>query len=192
VVFASPILAADLEALAVLAEAWERDGLDTPLLLTPSEFRRSLDTFPLEYQALMDRHIVILGDPPFTEAVVPPEQLRQACEVQAKGHLIQLRQGWLQSGGRDTALQQLLVRSAAPLRALLSNVGHLHGRSHTDEADMALAGARVAGLPGDLVAEILSLDEKPSHAASLVRRLPEYLAASEQLWAFVDQWSVGS
>src|SRR6187399_1981876 len=107
VVFAHSFVAADLEALGALVETWRRDGLDTPLLLTPEEFRRSLDTFPLEYQAMMDRHETISGTPPFQNAVVPPDQLRRACEVQAKGHLIHLRQGWLQAGGHDDVLAAL-------------------------------------------------------------------------------------
>ncbi|MCC7009215.1 MAG: hypothetical protein IT184_10390 [Acidobacteria bacterium] len=190
VVFAHPIEAADLEALTPLVDAWERDGLETPLLLTPEEFRRSLDTFPVEYQALMNRHAVIVGTPPFAEAVVPPEQLRRACEVQAKGHLIHLRQGWLHARGRDAALARLLVESAKPLRAVLANVARLHGVHH--EHDLAQAGARVAGLPAALVDEVLALDDAPEQARHLVRRLPDYLAAAEQLWSFVDRWSIES
>ena len=57
--FASAISAADLEALAALAGTWRHDGLDIPLLLTPDEFTRSLDVFPLEYQTIIDRHVVI-------------------------------------------------------------------------------------------------------------------------------------
>ena len=51
----------DLDALGALAEAWHHDGLATPLVMTPDEFRRSLDTFPLEYQAIIDHHVVIAG-----------------------------------------------------------------------------------------------------------------------------------
>jgi hypothetical protein len=188
VVFAAPILPGDLEALGTLVDNWHRDGLDTPLLLTPDEFRRSLDAFPIEYQAIIDRHVVISGAPPFQAATVPVDRLRDACEVQAKGHLIHLRQGWIDAAGHDERLAALLARSATPLRILLSNVARLSdpGGAHND--GQAMAGARLAGLPEDLIRNVLALEETPEHAEHLLGQLPEYLRASEQLWAFVDGW----
>lgn len=190
VVFGQPFDTRDLDALGAMVETWHRDELDTPLLLTPEEFRRSLDTFPLEYQAMIDRHAVITGTPPFEGIIVAPSQLRRACEVQAKGHLIHLRQGWLEAAGRDDALAALLTRSSGPLRTLLANVSRLHGAPTAHGGDAPLDGARLAGLPDALIRSILALDEAPHHAGALVRQLPEYLAASERLWAFVDRWPI--
>ena len=188
VVFAESITSGDLEAVGALIETWHREGLETPLLLTVTEFRRSLDTFPVEYQTIVDRHVVIVGEPPFRGAAVPLDQLRRACEVQAKGHLIHLRQGWLEAAGHDEALAGLLVRSAAPLRALLTNVARLHGVGDTSDGERALAGARLAGLPGDLIRDVLALDDTPNRGHRLIDALPAYLSASEALWAFVDRW----
>lgn len=187
VVFATDIAAGDLEASSALVHTWHRDGLDTPLLITADEFRRSLDAFPLEYQAIVDRHLVIAGTPPFTDIVVEPQHLRRACEVQAKSHLIHLRQGWIDAAGHETELAGVVARSAGSLRALLSNVARL-SNAHGD-GDPALAGARAAGLDQNLVRDILAIETAPEHAHALVRRLPEYLAATEHLWAFVDGWT---
>jgi hypothetical protein len=189
VAFAQAIAPGDLEALGSLAASWHRDGIDTPLVITPEEFRRSLDAFPLEYQAIVDTHVTIAGEPPFQDLVIAPEHLRRACEVQAKSHLIHLRQGWIDSAGHDEDLTALIARSAAPLRALLSNVARLSG---VDPAahDLALAGARRAGLDENLIHDVLSLEASPEHARHLVRRLADYLTATERLWAFVDAWTV--
>jgi hypothetical protein len=46
--------------------------------MTPDEFRRSLDAFPLEYQAIIDRHVVLAGRSPFSEAEISPADLRRA------------------------------------------------------------------------------------------------------------------
>lgn len=185
VAFVSSVLAADLEALGSLSDVWHRDHLDTPLLLTPEEFRRSLDAFPVEYQALIDRHDVIAGQPPFDNLVIDPANLRRACEVQAKSHLLHLRQGWIEAAGHEERLEDLIVRSAGPLRALLADVARLHGRV---DDDAALAGAQVAGLDDALIRDVLVLEAAPQTAHRLVRRLPDYLATSEQLWMFVDSW----
>jgi hypothetical protein len=73
------------------------------------------------------------------------------------------------------------------LRALLANVSRLHGTGGDDER-AALAGARAASLDETLISEVLALEEHPAQGRHLVRRLPDYLHASEQLWAFVDGW----
>lgn len=187
VAFVTAIHAGDLEALGALADTWRRDGLETPLLLTPDEFHRSLDAFPLEYQALIDRHQVIVGTPPFAGTAVEREHLRHACEAAAKGFLIHVRQGWMEAAGHDDRLAGLMAESAAPLRALLNNVARLQ-RAAGDDGDRALAGARVAGLDVELVAEVLALEATPDRASRMTSRLSDYLAMATTLWAFVDEW----
>src|SRR5690606_13812811 len=59
VVFAADIRPGDLDALGVLVHTWHHEDLETPLVMTPDEFHRSLDAFPVEYQAIIDRHVVI-------------------------------------------------------------------------------------------------------------------------------------
>ncbi len=188
VAFARSIHADDLNALTPLADRWQCDGLDTPLLLTPLEFERSLDAFPLEYQAMLDRHEVIAGTSPFTDARPSDADLRRACEVQAKAFLIHLRQGWVQAAGHAHEQEHLLSESAAPLRALLASVAQLRRGSHSSDAEIASFAAQAIGVPADLVAGIMALDQHPDAARHLTSRLGEYLGAAERLWAHVDGW----
>jgi hypothetical protein len=186
IAFATSIGADDLAALGPLAEAWHRDHLATPLVLTPDEFRRSVDAFPLEYSAILAQHVVIAGRDPFDGAAVDPRDARRACEVTAKSHLIHLRQGWLDAAGHDHELAELIASSAAPLRVLLWELMRLEGGPHNDDP-VAWAHAR-AGLDPALVGAILDVEHEPDRAAALVPRLPEYLATAERLWAFADTW----
>jgi hypothetical protein len=193
VAFASTIEAGDLDALGALVESWHHEQLETPLLLTPDELRRSLDAFPLEYQALIERHIVIAGTPPFAGLTVHHVYLRQACEVEAKGHLIHLRQAWLEAAGHDERLADVMAASAAPLRTLLANVARLDGGDDSLAADpdqAALEGARLAGLDVSLVRNVLAFGSAsaPAAASDASAQMPAYLAAAESLWVFVDQW----
>jgi hypothetical protein len=188
VAFASAVRADDLDALASLTDMWHRESLPTPLVMTPDEFRRSLDTFPAEYQALIDRHAVIDGTSPLAGAAVSRDDLRRACEAQARGHLIHLRQGWMDAGAHHGGKAELLVRSAAPLRHLLANLARLQGEAPADDAALAAFAQRTAGMPESLVAAVLRLTHAPHHAEAVVPRLEEYLSASEALWAFIDAW----
>ena len=193
-VFAETILADDLDALSALAGAWHSDGLAIPLLLTPQEFQRSLDVFPLEYQAILERHVVIAGRPPFGGAAVGHEDLRRACEAQARGHLIHLRQGWLQAGAHDEHLAEMIERSATPFQTLLAHVARLEDGSESasprrpDPDELAGFAERAIGMPAELARGIFELDEHPERSHQLVTRLADYLAATERLWQLADAW----
>lgn len=186
--FVTSIAPDDLDAVGSLVETWTRERLGTPLLVTVDEFRRSLDTFPAEYQSLLDHHVVIDGVPPFDGVRINPDDLRRACEVQARGHLIHLRQGWIDAHGSSRRLEALLVRSAAPLRLVLSNLAQLQGEDHADDAALAAFASRAAGMSADLVRAVLALDAETPAPHRLVPRLPDYLADAGRLWAFVDGW----
>lgn len=187
-VFVSSVTAGDLDALSALAEPWHHDGLRTPLVMTPAEFRRSVDAFPLEYQAILDRHLVLAGRSPFTEISVAPVDLRRGCEVQARAQLIHLREGWVESAGHTDELAEVIERSAGPLRVLLANVARLNGRPADDPDGLARAAEDIIGMPADLIRALLTLEGAPERSRALVPRLPEYLAAVERLWAFIDTW----
>ncbi len=187
-VFATRVDASDLEALSALTETWHHDGLATPLVMTPDEFRRTLDTFPLEYQAILDRHELIAGAVPFDGVRISPDDLRRACEIQARAHLIQLREGWLEAGGHTEELAELIERSAAPLRALLTSIGRFNGRAIDDAGALAAVAEELTGMPEHLVREVLSLETDRRRSLALVPRLSEYLDAAERLWASLDRW----
>jgi hypothetical protein len=185
VAFATTIEAADLDALSMLTEVWQRSSLATPLLLTSAEFSRSLDAFPLEYQAILDRHVVIAGTPPFAGAAVPREQLRRACETQAKGHLVHLRQSWIDAAGHNDDLAERVAGSALPLRVLLTQVASLRGKGEMDAAEFA---TEAFPAHADILRAVLALEADGFGAKALISKLPQYLAACEAIWTFVDEW----
>ena len=162
----------DLRACAKRITSWHDDDLATPLILPKAELERSLDVFPFEFSAIIADHVVVAGSNPFERLHVEPSDLRWACEVQARGHLLHMRQGYVEARGRDDALAVLIVRSAAAWKSLLENVARLENK--VSEAD------EVTKLVG--VKEISNEDA--------VRIFPKYLAAVEQLTQHVDRWSV--
>jgi len=189
--FATRITAPDLQSLAPLVDRWHREGLDTPLLLTPEEFRRSFDAFPLEYEAILERHVLISGTAPFDDLHPSDADLRRACEVQAKSFLIHLRQGWLHAADHHNEQEAMLTQSAAPLRALLSNVARLSQAAvQSDEALVGFAEGHM-GLPAEVLRRVLALEHHPDRATELVAApdfMNAYLVAAETLWSFVDTW----
>jgi hypothetical protein len=185
----SSLTAADLEACAHLVSNWTRGGIGTPLILPDGEFRASLDVFPLEYGEIVRAHTLVYGTDPFEGVSISAGDLRLACEAQAKSHLLHLRQGYVQTGGRLPAVARLVAQSAPAFAALLRNVGRLTGVQTADRMEATRQGAKAAGLSLDTVDAILALESPSALPASDPARLfPDYLAAVERLAAVVDQW----
>lgn len=163
----------DLRRCATKHHAWENIGLATPLLLGEREFARSLDAFPFEFGAILDDYAVVSGSDPFAGLAVAPADLRRACEVQARSHLLHLREAFIETGGREEDIAELITRSAPPLAALLRNIARLGGVSTVDRVL-----TRVAQLEHGAIL--------PS--ADAVPLFPEYLRGVEGLVANVDTW----
>jgi hypothetical protein len=189
--FCRQIAADDLQALAPLADRWHREGLDPPLLVTPHEFQRSLDAFPLEYDAILDRHVLIAGTMPFGEARPSETDIRRACEVQAQAFLIHLRQGWLQAADHHDEQVTLLQQSGAPLRTLLVTLARLDQSPHSNDGELVTFGANRIGLPTEVLRGVLQLEATPDLAPGLLAEpgfMNAYLQAAETLWSYVDAW----
>src|SRR5439155_13084285 len=158
----------DLRRCAARTGQWHDAGAATPLILEASEFGRSLDAFPFEFGAILADHLLVAGLHPFEGLGVDPVDLRRACEVQARSHVLHPREGFMETGGRGDLVADLIVRSSAPLSALLTHVRHL-------------AGA-VAEADDPSLARVTALSVRPSLPSDEARDLfPAYLEAVERL-----------
>ena len=154
----------DLGRCAASSAAWKRAGLDVPLLIVHRELARALDAFPLEFSEIIATRRLIAGTDLFEPLAVAAEDLRRACEVQARGHLVHLREGYIEASGDDGPVERLVSASALPFRALLANVARLDG-STVDELMRKLD---------------LSYQTKG---------FTDALRAAERLVEYVDRWS---
>jgi hypothetical protein len=186
----------DLTACLPLAESWHRLGLAVPLMLSRDELRRTVDIFPLEYAAIVATHAVVVGRSPFEGVTIPAEDLRRACEAQAKSHLIHLREAFLESHGEARAVAALIVSSAPSLRAILTNIAQLPDPGApaadpielSDESLAHMAEARI-GVPAALVRDVLSsATTGQSSIAEPSALLARYVEAAQRVWEYVDRW----
>ena len=165
----------DLRTCAERAAAWHDAGLATPLLLAAHEFERSLDAFPLEFGAMIMDHRLIFGRDPFDGLVVDSADIRRACEVQARSHLLHLREGYIETRGRADALSVLIVQSAAALAGLVTSVARLE--IHTDDPAAAARHAeRALGVSPGAIGEVVALSNVREITSQQAERLfPPYL-----------------
>jgi hypothetical protein len=180
----------DLRACAARVAAWHSEGLATPLVVPAAEVSRSLDAFPLEFGAILADHVVVAGSPPFDEAKVNPTDVRRACEVRARSHLLHLREGFIEAGGNTNALAILVVESAAPLNALLTSVARLEGRVDSNAEAAGRHAERALNVaPGSITDVCRLVKVHEISGAEAERIFPPYFAAVERLVEYVDGWS---
>lgn len=178
----------DLRKCAARVQSWHDAGLDTPLLLGAREFSRSLDAFPFEFGAILADHVVVSGSDPFLGLGVDAADRRRACEVQARGHLLHLREGYLETRGRDDALAVLIVGSAPAFAALVTSVAQLDAADTRDVAATARHVEHRVALPASAseIVKLAGVTEISSAEAS--RLFPAYLDTVERLVSYIDSW----
>ena len=179
---------ADLRACAARVAAWHDAALATPLLVAAHEFEQALDAFPLEFGAILSDHHLVSGSNPFMNMAVDSSDLRRACEVQARSHLLHLREGYLETLGRGDRLAVLVVASAPAFAALVEHLARLDGATG-DRAAAARHIEQRLGLPSSTTSDVIALagvDEIPSADAEHI--FPAYLDVVERLVQYVDTW----
>jgi hypothetical protein len=172
-VLAETVVFEDLAACRSRMPEWERSGLATPLILTRHEFLRSLDVFPIEYGAIIRSHLVITGTDPFAGCTVREADLRRAVELQAKSHLIHLREGFLEAGTGEDAIGQLIAGSLPAYRTLLA---------HLERLNPEVAGRQESTMR---LLQELSVEDTIADQTTLLQR---YIADVERIWRLVDTW----
>ena len=183
------LTADDLRACAPRVTAWHDAGLGTPLIVAAHEFERSLDAFPFEFGAILSDHTIVTGSSPFEGLTVDPQDLRRACEVQARGHLLHLREGYLETRGNGDALAILVVKSSAPFAALVESVARLDGAATGGAEAAARHVDRSLGLAGPTATDVVALVGVSEMSANAAERLfPPYLEAAERLVSYIDRW----
>lgn len=179
----------DLRNCASRVARWHDDGLATPLIVPAREFERSLDVFPLEFAAIAADHVVAAGSDPFSRNVVEQADVRRACEVQARSHLLHLREGFVEAGGNSHALAVLVADSSKPLAALLTSLARLEGRGQLDALAAGRHAERILALSGGVITDVVALTRVHEIPAAEAERIfPGYLAAMERLVEYVDGW----
>ena len=155
------VTAADLHKCAAYSDGWKKIGLAPPLVMPLGELSRALDAFPLEFSEILATRKLIAGTDLLADLKVSSEDLRRACEVQARSHLVHLREGYIEAGGDRKAAVRLLEAWKTPFRALLANIARL---------------------------DDTSVDELISRMGLTEHTFHDALKSAERLVEYVDRW----
>jgi hypothetical protein len=187
--------ATQLHAASAVARAWANDGHPAPMILTTSEWRSSVDIFPMEYADILDRHKVLFGELPLDDIQVRQKELRWQLENQAMGKLLHLRQGVLATGGDKRLQLELLEQTLSTYMVLFrSSLRLTEEQPPTDyEALSRTVGAHAGFDPEPFVRVVRharGAQKLPAAEAGAV--LQGYLEGATRFAAYVDQFFRGS
>jgi hypothetical protein len=179
-----------LEAIARALPRPRKAPQVEPLFLTRGQIERSLDSFPIEWLEIQERHLRLEGDDVFSGLEVARTNLRLQCEHELRGKHIQLRQAYLLHHGDAATLTRTLRAGASGFATLFRTLLRLRGEPLP--AEPARIIERVADLyrldaQGLLSAHLFRYSTrryKPDEALTVYRR---FLAEVERLIGALDE-----
>ncbi len=174
-------------------KGWRRDGVALPLLLTPTDIRRSADIFPVEFLDICEHHVVLDGTDFFANLDIDPRYLRFQVEHELKAKILSLRESYLGSLDRakpEAALEDLFAASVPSVLALGRNLLRVASRrppARKGDTPAALEKAFDLSLPvlRDLV-QRRARGARLAEGGDAVGRFGSYLAELESLARAAD------
>ena len=165
-----------LAAIApVLRAAWRAVRVE-PLIVKPAEAQRLAETFPTKLLDIKSRHIVLMGENPFTHVQVSREQVRLRIKQSLSNLALRLRRRYLSIFDDPISQARALADAAASLKvefaALLEVAGKDEPPEATSTAVLATA-AKTFDLDADALTRIAALrrdDNPPGDLTALYNR----------------------
>ncbi|MDQ5985354.1 MAG: hypothetical protein CSYNP_01063 [Syntrophus sp. SKADARSKE-3] len=96
---------------------WKKRRVAVPHIMTRKYILSSLDVYPIEFLNMQLQHVLVYGEDVLGDLSFKGEYLRLQLEREFKGKLLHLRQGFLETEGKDKAIRNLV---RASLTAFLS------------------------------------------------------------------------
>ncbi len=179
-----------LQALAPVAQWWEKQKQPPPLFMTRRELECSTDVFTIELLDMQQHHRVLLGEDVLLGLQIPMHLHRVQVEYELREKLLLLRQQMLLASGNKRRLWDLLVRSASSFVTLFRHALIALGHAATvGKRDTIQALAEQLNFDASAIHRVLDVRERKANPGSInVNDLfARYLTVVEQVTAAVDK-----
>jgi predicted nucleotidyltransferase len=133
-----------LQRYAKAHKRWSRERIVVPLLLTRTELEALPSLFPLECLDLVEHHLLLAGDDPFTALSPDLRRLPEQCEREVRANLLRTRQRFVEGGGTAEAALILIPLSVTSLLCCLRGLARLLDRAPAKTSDDLLDGLQDA------------------------------------------------
>lgn len=121
------LLPADLEKSVKIVGKWIKSGNPAPLFFDIDHINTSTDVFPIEFFDIKENRKVLFGEDPFTNIEIDGKNLRHQCESELKGKILQLYSRYVQTGGKDKEIAELMMESLSTFLSIFKGIVRLLG-----------------------------------------------------------------
>ena len=172
-----------------LIARWKKRNVATPLFLTESYVRTSLDVFPIEYLTFQNSYELLHGKDILKDLSFEREPLRLQCEREVKAKLLLLREAFLESQGKAKYLEQLIAQSLGAFVAIFEGLLYLEGKDlPRHKRDVIRDVCQAFDMDSRLFDKLLDVKEKRARVTSpdMTKLFKAYLKEVQKLWKIVD------
>ena len=179
-----------LQALAPVAQWWDRQKQPPPLLMTRQDLLRSTDVFTIELIDMQQHHRVLFGDDVLKDLHIPLDLHRVQVEYELREKLILFRQQLLLVSGDKRRSWDLLLRSVPSFVTLFRHaLIALSGNATAAKRDAVEALSKLIGFQPSSIHQVLDVkeqkvDRKMMDVNDVAAR---YLAVIQQVSDAVDR-----
>ncbi len=178
-----------LDAALALVKKWRKRRVAVPLVITQAFIDASLDAYPIEFLNMKNNSILIYGKNVLEDLSFKPDDLRLQIERELKSKILLLREGYLESEGRASALRQLIARSIPALSAIFNALLYLKsGSAPHDRRETAREMKKVFELDEGAWDACLAIKEGTDTLPSgeVITVFKKYLREAEKICSRVD------
>jgi predicted nucleotidyltransferase len=172
---------------------WKKKRVATPLFMTPSFILSSLDAYPIEFLGIKRHYVLVHGEDVLKEINFDPRSLRLQCERELKGKLVLLRTHFLETGGREDKIRELIRNSMMAFISIFYALLYLRGLEIPGDRRFVIAAvAKEFGLDAGIFLKGMDIREDiksvPSQEVKDLFR--GYLKEVEKLMNAVDRYEI--
>ena len=178
-----------LAAAMPLVAKWSGYRVATPLFLTQDYITSSLDVFPIEFLNMQASYAVVRGRDPLKLLAFDKRLVRLQAERELKGKLLQLRERYVETGGRAKKITELIGMSLPAFASLFQAVLFLRDRPpHAHTEGLIAEIAEVTGLSAETFQTLSAVRKKTKKLgqAEALKLMELYIGEIEKLAMHID------
>jgi hypothetical protein len=189
----STLGAAELSALTHVNRTWRSARVVRPLLLSEESLRRSLDSYPLEYLLIRERHETLHGTDYFAALPLDRGVLRLQVERVLRAQELGLALSYVALAGTRGGARQWAIQASNSIAASASGLLHLAGEKiPLKKRDLADRCAASFGVDGAAFARLLTLRDSNRERVEAAVLLESALKILCQLLESAERMSASS
>jgi hypothetical protein len=172
---------------------WRKKKVATPLFMTKSYIESSLDSYPLEFLNIKKNYILVYGEDVLKDISLEAHHLRLQCEREIKGKLLLLREGFLETEGKQKRIKELINASITAFISIFSGLLYLKGiEIPPTRREIIQFVAKEIPINQEIFMRCLDIkqDKKEFSSSEIKDIFKTYVVEIRKLWEVVDKMEI--